>query len=291
MSTSDSYVRLRIILSALPGVVGPMMEKANFPEPGTKGFEERLTGGEIAKASHVQAGLAITVASDHMFALERALTEPVMTFAPFTIARVILEATATALWLLENIDLKARIARSLTLRLKHLQDERIYAINSHTANPHIQAFREAIPNFEAREHYLISVASSFGIDECRSRNGRLLGFDHPLPNFVDLTESQLGEGNIYRLLSAAAHNRTWANLALGLRHAMRAGEPFVEQYLDPKAALFLIASSVDWFARSAWAYIQLNGGDLKRLASAYEDIYDQGHLVEETRFWRGDLTP
>ena len=209
-----------------------------------------------------------------------------MTFAPWTTARGVLEAASAAMWLLEDVDAKTRMARSLSLRLQHLDDEAVYVRDASTRHPDVPGFVDALPNIEARVEHLKKQAARLGIREKKDRRGRLIGFGEGLLNITELAENQLGERETFRLLSAVAHGRTWANLALGLRRLPAEGKIAVEQHLSEEAALFLIVSALDWFARPVWAYFEFSGWDLTRLADKFEQIYDQAGLVGTTRFWR-----
>ena len=280
------FDQLRAVLHVLPEALGALMDDTKQPLDGSRAFVERRDGGEVAKSAHVQAGLAIVVAADHMSALERELTDPVMTFAPWTTARGILEASAVAMWLLGDVDLNTRMARSLSLRLRHLKDQETFARDAHRRDPGNAGFIAAIPDIRARFQHLEKRAASLSIPAKRDKRGRLIGFGEGMPSITELADNELGEGGTYRLLSAMAHGRVWANLALGLRHLKQKGEPVVEQHLTVEAAQFLIVKALDWFARPGWAYFKLNGWDLNKLVSILEAAYDQASLVEEARFWR-----
>ena len=130
MENQFTFLELRRTLASLPTAVGRLMDDMGEPLGESVAANERSIAGEMAKAAHVQAGLSITIAADHMFALERQLTEPVMTFAPWTTARGILEAAVVALWLLDDVDLMVRLSRSMTLRLEHLESEMTYVRDS-----------------------------------------------------------------------------------------------------------------------------------------------------------------
>ena len=281
-----SFDKLRSTLGALPRAIGRLMDETAGPNEGSRAAEEFGKAGELVKAAHVQAELAIIVAADHMAALERQLTEPVMTFAPWTTDRGILEASSTAMWLLADVDLKKRVERSINLRLRHLEDQEIYVRDALKRHQDVPSFVEALPHIKARVQHLIEQAATLDIPQKRDRRGRLIGFGEGLPTATELADSQLDAGGTFRLLSAVAHGRTWANLALGLRRFVSEGTPKVEQQLTVDAARFLILSALDWFARPTWADFKLNGWDLKRLATILEGIYDQAALVEKTRFWR-----
>lgn len=284
--TSTKFDQLRAVLHVLPEALGALMDDMKQPLNGSRASVERRDGGETAKSAHVQSGLAIVIAADHMRALERELTEPVMTFAPWTTARGMLEAAAVAMWLLGDVDLNTRVARSLSLRLQDLKAQETYVRDAQRRDPDNAGFIAAIPDIRARFQHLEKRAASLSIPAKRDKHARLIGFGEGMPSITDLADNELGEGGTYRLFSAIAHGRTWANLALGLRHLNQKGEPAVEQHLTVHAAQFLIVKALDWFARPGWAYFKLNGWDLNKLVTILEAAYDQASLVEERRFWR-----
>jgi hypothetical protein len=220
-----------------------------------------------------------------MGALERALTEPVTTFAPWVLGRSVLESASVALWLLDlEIDPKTRISRSMSLRLSHLVDEAKYARSALERHPEAaEHFEQAGPDVERRIRGLVTQAEKLHVVVKRDKNKRVIGFGAGTPSVTELADT-LGEGATYRMLSAAAHGRTWAQLGLSLRRIK--GALAVEQHLSVESALFLIASSVEWFARPVCNYFVLNGWDLKRLQSILEFAYDRIGLREERRFWR-----
>jgi hypothetical protein len=281
-----TFEKLRDTVSGLPSAVGLLMDEMAEPRNGSQAAKERLAAGEIAKAAHLQARIAIIVAGDHMFALRRQLVEPVMTFAPWTTARGVLEAAASAMWLLECDNVTTRIARSLSLRLRHLEDERTYVLDAGQRHPKVSSFVEAAPDIEARIQRLEQQARKLGIAPKWNKRQQLIGFGEGMPNITELVDSQLQEGGTYRLLSAAAHGRTWANLALGLKRNVSQGRLVLQQSLTLNAALFLVVSSLEWFSRPVWAYFELNGWDLERLRTVLEAEYDKASLRPATRFWR-----
>ena len=206
-----------------------------------------------------------------------------MTFSPWTTARGVLESASTAMWILQDVDFKTRMARSLALRLEHLDDEAIFVRDARRHHPHVRSFVEAIPYVKGRIHHLEEVAARFEIPAKRDRRGRLIGFGSAKPSSTDLAEQGFGEGGTYRLLSAVAHNRTWAASMVSLRPVDTGVS--VEQHMTVEAARFLIVSAVDWSARAAWAYFRFNGWDLQKLAAVLEANYDQAALVRQERFW------
>jgi hypothetical protein len=252
------------------------VESATFPD------------AEAARTAYAPASLAITVAGDNMFAIGRALTEPVLTVAPWVLARAVLESASVAAWLLDpKIDARTRVSRSMSLRLKHLRDELTYVRSALDRRPVAkQALTVAIPTVENQINGLSMVAQKRGITLRQDSRGNLIGFPDAVPAFTVLADN-LGEADTYRLLSGLAHGRSWAVMALATRSAgVVAGVPMIEQNLSANSALFIISAAAEWFSKPVWNYVLLNGWDLGRLTGVLEEAYDQLHMVDDTRFWR-----
>ena len=278
-------------LDFLPRALGELRnDNQDRSRAGSQAEEESATfpDAEAVLTAYAQAALAITVVGDNMSAIERALTEPVMTVAPWALARAVLESASVAAWLLEsNIDATTRVSRSMSLRLKHLRDQLTYARSALERRPVAEEdFKVVIPKVEDRIKGLSVVAQKRGIIPKHDKKGKLIGFPDAAPAFTDLADA-LGEGDTYRLLSGLAHGRSWAIMPLAIRNAgVVAGVPIVEQHLSANSAIFIMSAVAEWFSKPAWNYVLLNGWDLSRMKGVLEKAYDQLHMVDDTRFWR-----
>ena len=281
----DAYEAIKRTLVSLPTSLRPFFdtydsqweqgsladkEAASFPDP------------EAVATAFSQAFIAIIVGGDHIAALDRVLSEPVMTFAPWTSLRMVLESSSTALWLLDkDISAKERVTRSMALRYEHVQDQLRFVRDDPKHKEDVQTIILAV------EHQLLNIqnaAEERNINLKSDRNGRVIGVGNGVPSVIDLCRLTLGEGWTYRLLSGVAHGRTWASLALGLRRVE--GVNAVTQHLDPLKAALVIVDGITWFSRAVWAYSDLAGWDMERLKGVLEEQYDHAHLTAETRFWR-----
>ncbi len=287
----EDYKRMLETLDFLPRALGELRnDNQDRWRAGSQAEEESATfpDAEAVLTAYAQAALAITVVGDNMSAIERALTEPVMTVAPWVLARAVLESASVAAWLLEpNINATTRVSRSMSLRLKHLRDQLTYARSALERRPVAQEdFKVAIPKVEDRINGLSVEAQKRGIIPKLDKKGKLIGFPDAVPAFTDLADA-LGEGDTYRLLSGLAHGRSWAILPLAMRNAgVVAGVPIVEQDLSAASAIFIMSAVAEWFSKPVWNYVLLNGWDLSRMKGVLEKAYDQLHMVDETRFWR-----
>lgn len=74
------------------------------------------------------AGLRLSVAGDHLGAMAKALMPPIPLYGPAALARMSLENSAHAFWLMDpTLSLDERIDRSLRQRLKSAQEEQAVA--------------------------------------------------------------------------------------------------------------------------------------------------------------------
>jgi len=86
---------------------------------------ERL---EILSVAYSQANILIEHAAEHFIALQRTLTEPILTIAPWSCLRALLETSALACWIINpEIDIKTRIGRSYALRFEDLCQQLRYS--------------------------------------------------------------------------------------------------------------------------------------------------------------------
>lgn len=287
----EDYRRMLETLDFLPRAFGDLKDdnEAGWRAK-SQAAEESATfpDTEAVWTAYSQASLAITVAGDNTFAIERALTEPVMTVAPWVLARAVLESASVAAWLLDpKIDARTRVSRSMSLRLEHLRDQLTYARSALARHPEADKdFTKAIAAVKRRINGLPIVARKRGITPRHDKKRKLIGFPDATPAFTDLADN-LGEGDTYRLLSGLAHGRSWAIMPLAARNAgMVAGVPMIEQHLSAKSAIFLISGVAEWFSKPVWNYVLLNGWDLGRLERILEEAYDRLHMVDDRRFWR-----
>jgi hypothetical protein len=224
-----------------------------------------------------QVGLILQSAADHVRALERMLTEPMMTIAPWTIGRSILEATALAMWLLEvPLERHARVARSMTLRLNDLREQLTLA---HA----VDGLQLNVPQIERRIEIVVSQAQKLGLIGKTDRKGRVLSFGESIPSGSELAKRAFNAEMMYRLLSAAEHNKSWAIMQLSNR---RVDQNLLEPHLPVEGAIVLLLLSVEWYAHPVWNLFTLNGWDLNSLASILESQFDQAGLNEARKFCR-----
>lgn len=249
-------------------------EAASFPE------------SEAIATAYSQAFIAIVVSGDHLAAIDRLLIEPVITFAPWTALRVVLESSATALWLLtKGISAKERVTRSMALRYQYLLDGRTFSREEpgrFTMQP--DTMRANLQQIDKQLRDIENTAKARNIKLAHDSKGQVTGIGSGVPSMVDLIRRTLGEVQMYRLLSALAHGRIWAQVPLGFRRVENIKA--LTQHIDPVMAASVIIDAITWYSHAVWAYFDLAGWDLESLKSVLEQHFDRAHLVAETRFWR-----
>jgi hypothetical protein len=148
----------------------------------------------------------IEVASDNLSAFTREIVEPVLPFALYPNIRSVLEAASKSVWLLdETININKRISRSYAFRCRGLEQQIKWA--NDTKN------REMIERSKKRYQEVIQNAEKIGITKINKIGETTLV--NEMPNFIDMVNEQLHQGEIYRLLSVMTHANHWALIILG----------------------------------------------------------------------------
>jgi hypothetical protein len=286
--SNETLALARGALRRVPEAVGALID-----EYGSKWVEGSRADSEIrayarpesVETAFSQASSSLIVAGDHCFALDRALTEPVQSLAGWTLARAVLESASVAVWLLDpSIDAVKRVERSLSLRLRDLEDQ-VTVLRSdgrlaQSTPEHPDPLNHAIDRVDS----VIHQAEELSLNVLRNRKGRVVGFGEGIPNATDLAEACFKDSVNYRLMSAVAHNRTWAKLAVGFRRVD--GRKAVTQHMEPVALLFLVVKTLQWFTLASWHEFELYGWDLAKLAAVLDLEFERAKIPENRRFWR-----
>jgi hypothetical protein len=95
-----------------------------LPEPGSVVVREIETLDSPTKDALPGAAIVLGAARDHLVGLECLLAAESSVYAPITVGRALLEASARAWWLLDpSIDARERLARTLTDRLANIREQ------------------------------------------------------------------------------------------------------------------------------------------------------------------------
>ena len=276
------------ILTELPMHLQAIMDRYTQKlRPGSPAANEVAKCGEPQhlEAAFTLAVQRIFVAHDHMVALERTITEPTLTYSPWTCARATLESCSVASWLFEElIGHEDRIGRSFNLRHQNIKSQMAFFRGE---RPVLQA---EIDRSGDRITYLRDEASKIGIPEKLDKNGRFLGFAGGMPSHTEFINKfdakQTSTSLSYALLSPAAHGEDWAVAALGSQTVMHQTGASRKPELRPEYAILLIIQSVQWIAYPCWEWWKLYGWDLAELEQVLDNAYDRVGMVEPLRFWK-----
>ncbi len=123
--------------------------------------------------------------------------EPAPTYAPFTVARSVVEALAEAAWLIEPTERRTRYARGLSLARRETK-------SAQAINGDLKAAERVIQQDAARlSFHLVRKDFAAGYAEPIAGRGNMIGTLIP------------EGGRTYSLLSAISHGETWALVAVG----------------------------------------------------------------------------
>lgn len=157
------------------------------------------------------ASVRLGVATQNVAALSRLLEEPFV-LAAAVVARAILENAARAAWALDlELDVRMRVARGRTDKIKNLLEVLRYPFpapgdefsGDPLAEAGLKVRDEAIATLDA----VVEDTEAIGLQVKRNNRGDILGVEESAPSATDTIDQLLGvEGTIaYRDLSAVAH--------------------------------------------------------------------------------------
>lgn len=230
------------------------------------------------KTAYGQGDLLITAAADHLDAVLRALSEPILTIAAWASARGLMEAAALSAWLLDpRINPTNRMKRSFAFRYSGLvQQHKFLAVSqgldSDWANRRIEEVERD--------------ASHLGFEPLRSSKGRRTGIGQIMPPMTSLVHEVLEDEASYRLLSAMTHAHPWVVQQVSFHAPTPATDPKCspptekpEEYSLRKAAkpsviLFLCIKVGEFFLQPIRFKCSLFGWDLPGLTVVIQEIVE-----------------
>lgn len=251
---------------------------------------------------HVEA-IILYQAADHIDAIGRTLTPPILTYSPWASTRCVLEVCSLAHWLTDTeIDFKERTCRMLNVELKSTKDGLGYlrSVEKISAGTQVEDVKASIESVKASVEGLREAARKLHIPEKSDRNGRFLRFGNGLPSHANLADIAFNAGDTYRLLSGATHGEFWAHfLSTEVRDFGDAERMTLEPNFRVDSALHIAMLVTEWHAKSAWRLALLSGWNLKRLATILEEEHDKlsftlqskypsKEISDNKRFWRKD---
>ena len=231
---------------------------------------------ESVMTAYSQGTSLIEVVADHAMAFTRAVSEPVLTVAPWTCIRSLIEASALACWLLDpQIDVRMRIQRSLAFRYEGLSQQLSYV--------RVMEGKESlyVKKVIARIEDVERMAIGLGFRKVVNRKEERTGIGQQMPGTTEIVRNVLNEEANYRLLSAVVHAHHWVLQQLSFRLS---GEPgkileegedpdkghYLEKNIEPLAVAYLCALAGKYFGKPLKYKFILFGWNVRRL----DDILD-----------------
>ena len=213
----------------------------------------------------------LIAASDHGTSLYRTLrTGPMLSFAPWTSAREVLEACATSLWLLDHcVTPLERYSRGLIAELQDIDSVARYFRRSGDL--------EMVSKYESDAQTLLHLATELGIEDKVRKCRR--------PNISKRIEETIGDSSIYAMLSPVAHGNPRMSLGLGTDQVLKSQSAMITG-LTVQAANWLVTVPVRWIARTFWVQSELFGWDVAGIEAMLEREWDRAGFNESSRFWR-----
>lgn len=237
---------LERLMAALEGVlleIGQFLA-SNGGEPTGDSIAAReliaFSDRELVLTAYSQGELLIGVAYEQIVCFTRACAEPVLSIAPWTAVRAVIESCALASWLLDpGIDVRTRVARSFAFRFEGLEQQLKMARTTNYPGS-IEASSKRIVDVEQS-------ALAVGFGKLVNGKGKRTGIGQVMPSATTLVRETLDEEAAYRLLSAVTHAHPWAlqqisyqvvradDAPAGLKVLQKFARPISFQYLTLKA--------------------------------------------------------
>lgn len=279
------FTQLLSLLDSIPAATGEALKVTDWKAAETSAcaIDGRSVGDPGASETVLaQAAQLVTGGADHVAALRRALTSPVMTLAPFTLARAVIEASATCLWLLSDRTASAeRVGQSMSLRYESILEQQRWVRSLMPFPPEAQQLEASLAE---RVRGLCDAAAKRGISEKRSRRkGELIGFGGGLPPMTQRA-SDVGLGDVYRLYSGVAHGLTWATINASFRATDQADR--LTQDLRPESAVMIITAALQVWLQAVHSVFVYASWDVAPWAARCDPLLDAAGLNERIRPWR-----
>ena len=208
MATDSPVSELLLALREVRQRVGPS------PKPGSRADTEMQTFArpESVATAFSQGVLATEVAVDHLHALDLLVVAQESSLAPWTCARGLLEAAATATWLLDiRIDATEQVGRSMAMRYETLMAQRKLANVDGTA--------ALVSEIDRRVEEIARIAMQLGYPPINDRNGRRISIGRQKPSITDMIDQQLDLGKIGQIFSGIARCDTVTVSQLQFEHS------------------------------------------------------------------------
>ena len=237
----------------------------------------RFADPSVLQEAYDKGVRSLVVACDYALALDRTLSEPILSFSPWACLRHILESCSMCIWMLDtSIELEERAIRSLNVQFEENKHERTYLQKdlprSRASAPELTP---SIKKVEERETRLRCQAQQLGIKEKRNKLDQLLGFgDGPKSITVRIDATLKDTFFPYSILSPQAHGDTWAILVLSTQ-TISFNPAHVVSDLSPLYAVSLINDSFGLIAKGLRTYYDLYGYDIAECSTMLGPAQEQ----------------
>lgn len=228
----------------------------------------------------------IEFGGDHVSLFAKTLDPPIEVIACWTCVRSMLESCSVAAWLLDPlIDAHTRVGRVFAHRYKGLDQHLKFLRAIGRPATEIKAEEDQIDQIEKE-------VLKLGYPPVVNPKGERIGLCRKMPGATDMIETVLGEGVMYRMLSAVTHGHHWAINGLCFKPAIGdldvggvTVKPF-EKSVDITGMALLGLCGMKSLARPIWNQCQYFGWDALRLEEIFENVADRLQAKEDRRFWR-----
>lgn len=283
----DDLIEIISALTTLHDETATFFNKYGLdPVPGSKAISELTTFRmESVQTSYAQGSMLIEVSAEQITSLVRSLTEPVLTIAPWTSARAIIESSALASWLLDStISAKDRVQRSFAFRFEGLSQQVKFA----------RASGLEMEKALKRIDYVEEDAITLGFSIIKDKIGKRIGIGQLFPTMTNLVCSVLNEEPAYRLFSALIHAHPWAMQQISFCEAKNNSHEhsdyshnttFFEKSLQSEAIIYLCHKAAYAFSRPIWYKAHLYGYELPEFRRILNRVFDKLKFSSSTRFW------
>lgn len=265
-------------------------EQGNLPAAGSQALAETASSPrpQSLGSSWPLAIQLIELAADHLLVFCKTIKDPVEIMAAWTCVRSMLESCSLAAWFVDpKIDAHTRVGRVFA----HLYQGSIHqqkfmrAIGNHETE--IQAEKDRIDRYEAE-------LTALGYPRVPPV-GKRMGLCEEMPHATAIIESVLGEGNMYRLMSAVAHGHFWAIHKIGYTatgdNAEVGGVTMAtfDRTIDFNGLGLLGHIAMKALATPVWNLAHYFGWNVLKVEEIFENTADKLIVKEELRFWRSTI--
>ena len=298
---TDPVDKYRVALPLLERISSEMLSLGNadkgLPVVGSQAEREQaaLPYLQTPSTAFSYAGTDLLAARNSLLALRRVLTEPVLSLAPWGLARSVLELSSVAAWLLEpDIPVEAREQRGFNVRLSDIWRMAQYTRSLPSTSSSLIDASKALQHLKIRLDEIAQQAGTLGLKANYDGTGWLRSVgDAGVPTATTLTGEIFGQPAVWHLLSGAEHGRLWALSGLGMRTVSQGFEPgvsFIEESLPFPSALWLIDFPLACFTRAAWNRAAIAGWPVSPLVTLLSEAALILDMDPSHHFWADERT-